>query len=510
MTAAQGRRATKRSGKHKLVWEAFYPNKDNLGHRVTRGVAWLFALTALRVLLTIGSTAVLARLLTPTDYGLVAMASIVVEVAGLLTNMGFGSILVQKQRLTRLDLDSAFWASSGIGAVLTLIVGVASFPAAIFFNQPAVVGILWVSALNFIVQEATVVPNAILNRLLLFKADVLIQLAQLVMRMSLAILMAWLGAGYWSLVVAPLIAGVIGNLSLLWYVGYVPRVRFSKAFIAATWRASGSYLGSGVMSHLLSNFDYVIVGRRFGPAQLGYYQTAYTLPEEFRSRLSGPLQRVLFPAYALLQHDLAAFRTGVARSQRILSVLVLPLGIGLAITADEVVRIVYGEKWLPVIPLLQILAVGGALRALFSLVASIYYARGRPDLALKINCVTAPLVLGGIFLGSNWGVEGVAWAMVLVQFPSFFAVHIAMRLIQSSAWAFYRAVLPAFVTTAFMAAVLLALRHFGEIRLLAPELRLVALVSLGVLSYAVFLFLAYRPLALELIGLARQIASRTR
>ena len=498
------------SGRHRLVWAAFYPSNQDLGRRVTHGAAWLFGFTALRVLLTMGSTAVLARLLSPTDYGLVAMSSIVVELAALVTNLGFGSILVQKLRLTRLDLDSTFWASFGVGVALTLIVWAAAFPAALFFKQPTIIGILWVSALNFIIQEATVVPNAILNRLLLFKADVLIQMAQMVIRLLLTILMAWLGAGYWSLVVAPLIAGVIGNLALLWYVGYAPRLRFNKAFIAHNWRASGSYFGSGMLSYLLSNFDYMVVGRRFGPQSLGYYQMAFSLAEELRSRLSGPLQRVLFPAYSLLQNDLDAFRKGVARSQRVLSIIVLPLGVGLAITADEVVRVLYGEKWLPVVPLLQILAVGGATRAMFSLVASIYYARGRPDLAFKISIFLAPFVLAGIFIGSHWGVEGVAWAMVLVQLPSFFAVHIAMRLIDSSAWVFYRTVLPALFTTLFMASILLAIRHLSGLAAGAPALRLGILVSVGAVSYAGFLFFANRALALEIIGLVKQIASRSR
>jgi PST family polysaccharide transporter len=195
---------------------------------------------------------------------------------------------------------------------------------------------------------------------------------------------------------------------------------------------SGSFLGSGILHYVQSNFDFMVVGRRFGAEQLGYYQTAYSVPDELRNRLSGPLQRVLFPAYSLLQQDLIAFRDAVGRSQKMLAAVLLPIGAGLAVVAEEFVGVVYGARWAPVVPLLQVLAVGGALRATFSLVASIFYATGRPDLALKINLVSAPFVLGAILAGSEWGVIGVAWAMVLVMLPSFVSAHIAMKLIGGS------------------------------------------------------------------------------
>ena len=471
---------------NRLVRPALRRDRGNLGGRVIHGVAWQFAFSGFRVLLTVISTAILARLLTPKDYGLVAMTTLVVEVAGLVSNLGFGAILIQKKHLTRLDLDTTFWASLGIGGALVLFIVLAAYPAAVFFDQPSIVGLLCVSALSFIFQQMMVVPSAILSRLLMFRTEVFLQIFQLTSRTVFAIGLAWFGAEYWSLVIAPLLAVMLSSLTSLAVVGYLPRYRFNRQFIVQNWRASGSYLGSGIVHYLLSNFDYLVVGRRFGPEQLGYYQTAYSLPDELRNRLSGPLQKVLFPAYALLQDDLPKFRQAVTRSQKMLAAIVLPMGAGLAIVSEHLVPVLYGEKWLPVVPLLQILAIGGALRALFSLVASIYYATGRPDLAFKISLISAPFVLLAIYAGSNWGAAGVASAMVLVSLSSFVSAHIAMRLIGASLVHFLQAVLPAVLATLAMLAVILTGRQLPPYPTEAV-FRLIAEVVVGALAYPIFL-----------------------
>lgn len=442
-----------------LVRRSFRTNRNDLGSRVIKGVAWQFALSGSRVLITIVSTAILARLLTPNDYGLVAMTTLIVEIAGLFANLGFGAILIQKKRLTRLDLDTAFWASLCIGLTLSIFIAAAAYPASWFFEQPKIVGLLWLSALSFVVQQLLVVPYAIISRLLMFRTEVFLQFGQLLARTVFAIALAWSGAEYWSLVLAPLFAAFVTAVAAMIVTGYRPRLRINFRFIKTNWKASGSYLGSGTLHYLLSNFDFLVVGRRFGPEQLGYYQTAYSLPDELRNRISGPLQRVLFPAYSLLQQDLPAFRSAVARSQKMLSTIVLPMGAGLALIADHLVPVLYGENWLPVVPLLQVLAVGGSLRAMFSLVASIYYATGRPELAFKVNIVSAPFVLTSIAIGSYWGTIGVAWAMVLVLLPSLVSAHIAMGLIGASIIDFLKPVTPSAISTFAMCSALYFMDH---------------------------------------------------
>jgi len=511
---------------------SFNPSKENIGNRVIAGASWQFGLTAVRILITMGSTVFLARLLTPGDYGLVAMSNIVTEMAALFANLGFGQILIQKKIINRLHFDSIFWASALIGFILFILTVLISFPAAWFFEQNELIAVLSVAGLNFIFRELYVVPNAILHRLLLFKIEALIMLLQLILRALFSIYFAWLGWGYWSLVIGPLLSGLVEIVCVVLYVGYYPRLRVNKAFIRSNLRQNGSYLGSGVLHYLMSNFDYIVVGRRFGAEQLGFYQMAYSLPDELRNRLSGPLQRVLFPAFSLLQDDLVAFRRGVEKSQRFLSIAVLPIGAGLALTAEEVVLLLYGEQWRPVIPLLQILAIGGALRALFSLVGSIYYACGRADLAFKINLYATPFVVTCIFLGSEWGVKGIAWAMIVVMLPAFITVYFAMKLIDSSVFTFYKTIFPAVIATLFMAVMILIFSHIELIKYLIVlletngiyfsvfnsyldwyvNLQIIATlfikVGVGIISYIVFIAIFNKVIFIDILMIVKSILYR--
>jgi len=491
-----------------MVRAAFFPSRANLGRRVAVGAAWQFGLVAMRIVLTIASTAVLARLLTPTDYGLNGMSAVVIEIAALLTNLGFGPILTQKPKLTRLDLDSAFWVSIGIGCGLTLLIFALSYPAALFFGQPELVPILCVASLSFIIQEAGVVPGAVFNRLLRFKEEVLIQLAGMVLRISLAIALAWAGAGYWSLVVAPLIASALSTAFSLWFIGYIPRLKFSRNFVNRNWRASGSYLGGGMLNHLLANFDYMVVGRRFGPEQLGFYQTAFSLPDELRSRFAGPLQRVLMPAYALIQSDTPAFRRSFLQSVKLFAAVMFPLGLGMAATADHIVPLLYGDQWLPVIPILQVLALTGALRAVLSLFGSVFAAKGVPQLSFKIQLWMTPPVLGLIFAGSFYGVIGVAWGVALAQLSGLVGAAIAMRLLEGSLLDFLRAIASSVVAAGLMFLALASTIFTNAIGDLSLANRLALMIAVGAAVYVMAWAMIERRLLMQLYSRLRKIEER--
>lgn len=467
------------SHKNSALRLALRSHSGHLGGQVASGVKWHYGFTAFRVAITIGSTAVLARLLSPGDYGLVAMSTLVTEFAALFANLGFGAILVQQPKLTRRQLDTVFCASVIIGLVLAFLVAAAAYPAAALFKQPELTAVLCVSALSFVVQGVAVVPAAILQRLLMFKAEVLLQASLVLLRTGLAVGLALAGAGYWSLVIGGVVALVCVTAVQFVVVGFRPRWRLDTAFLRQHARSSGSFLGSGLLSHLNANIDYFVVGRRFGAAELGLYQVAFSLPEELRTRLSGPLQRVLFPAYARLQSEPQRFRDAVLESQRLLAYVVLPLGAVMAVLAPEIVAVLYGPKWADVVPLLQVLAVGGACRAMFSLVASVFYATGRADLAFKINLISAPFLVLAVVAGSQWGALGVAWAMLLVNVTSVWSVSVSMRLIGLGLSDFLIAITRP-VVTALLAAAAAALLHWLLIDFSA--IPAVLLVSCGVMG----------------------------
>lgn len=461
----------------------------------------------LRILLTSFSTAVLARLLMPEDFGLIAMSSLVTELTNLLGNIGISFVLIQKSRLRRIDLDTAFWIELAMGMGLCLLTVAASFLVDNFFKEPLIRQILWGSSVLFVISGLASIHTTLLRRQLMFKEEVLIQISILVARIGASIVLAGLGWGVWSLVLGSITGQVFGTLTAWYIVPFVPRLRFDRSFLAQYWRSGGSILGSGILNYLMANLDYWVVGRRFGATELGYYQVAFSLPEELRNRLSAPLQRILFPAYSRLQDNNAAFCKGVLKSLRVLSTAVMPIAVGMTALAPDLVYVLYGEKWASVVPLLEILALGGIGRVLLGLINSMFYSRGRPDYVFKIGLFTMPLTAAIIFVGSEWGVRGVAWAMLIVQLPYFLAVRLAMRLNNMPTHLFFRQLMPAAVASAIMYGVLHVATFIPFLALLHPAIRLILLSVMGAIIYFVIIYLIACHIYREILDIVSGLIS---
>ena len=471
--------------RHGILQRSYSPPDHALAQRVSHSAAVSLLGVALRAVITIGSTAILARLLSPADFGLLTMASLVTEFAALFSNFGIGAILIQSRRTFRLQYDTAFWFAAALGVLLTAAVWVFSGFAGLFFDDPRVATIVRVLSVLFLLEELTVVHSAVLNRLLKFKLEVGIQIAQLVLRVGTTILFAWLGWGVWALVLGSLLGAVFRTLALWMAVPYRPRPRFHFAVLQRRLRMGLSFLGSAVLGYFSSNLDYLVVGRRFGATELGYYQAAYSLSDELRNRLSLPLQRVLFPAYSLVQNDLERFRNGVLTAARLLSVATFPLAAGMSATAPELVALLYGERWLPVVPLLQVLAINGAIRSLISMVGPIFAARDRMHVALGLHAVAVLVTLLLVLVGAQWGARGVAIGMLFSTATGVLSVYIAMGYLDLRLRHFAIAIGPAAVCAAVMAGSVVAARPLIEVIAQDTPLRLLTLVCLGAAIYAI-------------------------
>jgi O-antigen/teichoic acid export membrane protein len=252
-------------------------------------------------------------------------------------------------------------------------------------------------------------------------------------------------------------------------------------------RVGGSYFGSAALFYFNSNVDPAVVGRLFGVTQLGYYQTAFSFPEELRSRMATATVRILFPAFALLQSNHAAFRANVLQSLRIFAAIVVPTGAGMAIVADPIVRVLYGSQWAPVVPFLQVAALIGITRALQAFVVNIYKAKARPDLEFKIGIGLIPLLLLSVLGGSLFGPLGVAAGLLIFSIASLAATYPALRLIQLDAQEVLQALCPAVIASAAMCGVLRLLDSMHMIPNSTDAVELAASVGIGVVIFVVVL-----------------------
>ena len=409
--------------------KAFNPTADNLGSRVVNGAAFTFLGIGLRTAVTVGSMAILARLLTPADFGHLAMATVITELAAIFANFGFGAILVQRLRISRIQIDTMHWSAVALGVILTVLVFGLSFFASLFFDDPKVGPLLRVLCLAFILEELSMVPRSLMSRRMQFKLDFYVQCGMLLARAGTSIAMALNGWGVWSLVGGALAGSLVQTIAYQWITGYWPRFRFSVVFLKSTWRTNGGYFGNGVLFYINANLDFILIGKTLGATLLGQYQNARSLTDEIRARMVQPVQRVLFPAFSAIQNDTLRFQDGILRSGRLLALAFIPVGFGIAAVAPELVWVLYGEQWLPMIPVLQIISISTALNAPTNIGSPIFNATNRVELSFKYYLISTVIAVAFMLVGSHWGLIGVSWSRLALAFVALVFFRIALGLV---------------------------------------------------------------------------------
>lgn len=436
-----------------------------------------------------GSMAILARLLTPADFGYIAMATVITELAGLFGNFGFGSMLIQRRVLPRLHLDTIFWASTLLGGTLCLIVIALSYLASWLFREPLTADLLRVLSLTFLIGGFTTVHDALLSRLMLFRRVFVIQTLMMVTRIAVSVICAYQGLGVWSLVAGSIAGSLTQMLGTFCSAPFIPRLRFHAQYLKNTWRTSGSYFGGGVLFYINSNIDLILIGRQLGATSLGYYQNARSLTDEVRSRIAVPLQNVLFPAFSAIQNDRTRLRASVLKSARLVAAMIFPVAIGISAVAPELVRILYGSQWIPMTPVLTWLGFSAAIRGSTAISRPLFNSQNRPGLSLRYNLIATILLVAAVTLSLPHGIETVALAIAATSIYSVVILRVALGLIDLGGMALWRILGAPALGAGCMWVAIWLLRSTTYIPDLPDPARLFALVATGALVYPVALVL---------------------
>jgi PST family polysaccharide transporter len=386
---------------------------EGLGRRIISGTGYKFGGTLVRTAMTIGSTAVLARMLQPSDYGYLAMATVVTELATLFSNAGMPDTLVQRRRVARIQLETVYWTMLGIGMALGTLISLVSLAAEAIFGEPAVGPVMFALGLIFPLNSLAGVSTVLLTRLMDFRTEFYISTVSLAVRSLAAIFAAWHGLGVWSLVIGTY-TGVLVTLALTfaWYP-FVPRLRFSAEYLRTSWRVSSTYLFGGLVYYASMNVDLLLVGRYWGATALGYYQSARSLADELRARVAAPLAQTMFPAFSSVQTDAPRMSEMLLRSTRMLAALIVMLGALLCSLAPEVVEVLFGPRWAPMVPMVRIFGASAALRGATALASPLLYAANLPGLMLKQHIIGTVLLIVFVAVALPLGVNAVAGAAAL-------------------------------------------------------------------------------------------------
>ena len=452
--------------------------------RVVRGFGW-------GMLAAIGSqisrtavAIVLARLLTPEDYGLANMAIVFSSLVLVFSDLSLGGALVQRRRITEADRSTVFWTGLAVGTILTLGGIAASGLVASFYHNDAVQPLFAVVSLTFIFSSLQMTQVSVLHRQMRFRLLNLRVLASVVISGVVGLVLALLGAGAWALVLQQ-VALAVTSTALLWFCSdWRPRMIFSFSSLRDLGGFGLNVLGARTADYLNRNGDNILIGRYLGSAALGAYAVAYNLMLVPLNRLLLPLQDALYPALSRWQDDRQRMTSAWLRVERAVAAIVAPAMLGLAVVAPDFVDVVLGERWHSAIPVLQVLAVVALLQSLASLSDRVLQALDQTRTILRFYIVQLVVTLPAFVLGLHWGIVGVAicYGVVnLVLCPAY--VLLTTRALGTSFWSLPRCLAGVALLSAVMTGAVWAARAVLIQEGVSAGARLVLCIAVGAAVY---------------------------
>lgn len=387
------------------------------------GVKWsavsLFGRRALSILTTI----ILARLLAPSDFGLVAMAAVVIGFIELFKDLGTATAVIQRKDLSQGLLASVFWLNAGFGLAAALVLYFLAPLLGAFYREPRVIPIMQVLSLSFLLSGLSNLQMSLLERNLDFDKLALIEIGTTLFATLVGITAAFLGHGAWSLVYQMLAGNFLGTL-LFWSASrWRPSWQFDWPELRSVMGFSLNLTGASIFNYFARNADKFLIGRFLGSQDLGYYDLAYRLMQVPLQGISAVIGRVMFPLYSRMQDDAGQFGRAYLKVASAIALISFPLMLGLTALTGPFVLTLFGAAWMPVIPLLLILAPLGAVQSIATTVGSIYTAKGRTDWALWWTVGAGLLIVLSFVLGLPWGIIGVtasyAIMFLLLTYPAF-------------------------------------------------------------------------------------------
>ncbi|WP_310962181.1 lipopolysaccharide biosynthesis protein [Nocardioides terrisoli] len=366
-----------------------------------------------RIVLQAMSIVVLARLLSPSDYGLIAMVTAIVGVAEVLRDFGLTFASVQAKVMTRELQDNLFWLNALAGLVLSVAAYFAAVPIADLYGEPRLVPITHVVCWVFLINGISAQARADLNRRLRFGTLALGDTGAVLIGFVATLVAALLGAGYWALVVQLVLPTILATVFYLVAAGWIPGRYHREVSTMAMLRYGASLVANQVLNYAMINSDSVIIGTRLGAASLGIYDRAFQLLALPLSKLSVPATKVALPLLSRVQAEPERFRRLLLRGQTVVVHPVLLLFSVMVGFGEILIPLVLGGQWHPAVVPFQILCFGGCLNALTVVTNWAFMATGSMRAYLKVTAVTAPVTVACMYVGSRWGIDGVAAGFTL-------------------------------------------------------------------------------------------------
>lgn len=360
---------------------------------------------------------VLARLLTPEDFGTVALLSIFISVASVLADSGFGLALIQKKQATELDFNSVFYFSLALSSILYIILFVFAPIIADFYSTPVLIPILRLQSLSLIFGSINSIQNAEISRNLKFNLSFRISLISTITSAIVGVGLAFCGYGVWSLVWSSVVAGLVGTIARWFIVQWRPKLIFSFSVLKPLFAYGWKMIAVNLLDTVYKNLYGLLIGKFYSKEDLAYVNKGQGQPAMIMGAVEGTLARVTLPTFSKLQDDRQRLMLAMRKMITCSSFVVFPLLTIIGCTAHSQVLLLYGEKWLPAVPYVQIACFQMALYPFHNMNLQAIAAIGRTDLSLKIEIIKKIVSFTGVFISIQYGVMALMLCLAFIVGP---------------------------------------------------------------------------------------------
>jgi O-antigen/teichoic acid export membrane protein len=388
---------------------------DNLNKDVKTGMLWSIVERGGVQFFNLVATVVLARLLSPKDFGILGLAVLFTGASGTVTSLSFGMAIVQRDEVRKDHLATILVIQGSINALTFLVLFLIAPWVGSYFGNPLVGTVLRMTSFNFLIRIIGICPSAMLRRERVFKPLSINQMLDAFVDMIVAIPLGALGFGVWSLVYGGLAGSLVSKLYLVYASGWKPSLRMSRRAFRELFGFGMGVSIAGIINDISKRSNSFIVGKWLGTSALGYFDKATALVSVPINDLGTRANAVLFPVFARIRHEPGRFKAAIRRSVLSLSLVSYPIFCSLTVLAPEIIYVMYGSKWAKVVPPFRILAMAGVPLLLLQLMISVTFVTGKSRQEMGRRAVMTVLLVTGSIIGSRWDLAGIAWAAVIVN-----------------------------------------------------------------------------------------------
>ena len=435
---------------------------QSLSGKTARGTFWVFTLRIIDRLFKLVRIIILARILSPDDFGIFGIALLVLSILSSFSQTGFSQALIQKKEDIRSYLDTA-WTVRVIRAVLiAIVVFFLAKPAASFFGAPGAEHIIRVIGFSIIIQSLGNIAVLYFQKELKFHKFFKYQFIGTVVDFAVVIVAVYLLKSVWALVLG-LLAGTFTRCIMSYVIEpYRPKFRFVKSQARELFGFGKWVLGSGILIFFIIQGDDIFVGGLLGATMLGFYQMAYRISNTPTTETTHVISQVSFPLYAKLQEDLPRLRDAYLKVLQLVTLISFPLTGFIIVLAPEFTRVFLGEQWMPIVPAMQVLALAGLLRSIITTTIPLFRATGKPKIETRWQIVRLIVIVIIIYpLTIKYGILGTSIAIVLSAFISSIGFCIqAIKMVKSGTRTFVRLLIMPLVNSIIISLSLYILKFY--------------------------------------------------